>query len=92
MRKLHPAGFFEAICLDTVDELGAAHHDADAPKHSKYRIEMSDKSGELVNMHDPYAVPSILTDYDRYLLGEGNHYRMYERLGAHCAASTKPRA
>ena len=82
MRKLHPAGFFEAICLDTVDAPEAAHHDAIAPTHSTYRIQMSDKSGELVNMHDPYAVPSILTDYDRYLLGEGNHHRLYDRLGA----------
>ncbi|MEL6108860.1 MAG: alpha-amylase family glycosyl hydrolase, partial [Planctomycetota bacterium] len=82
MRKLHPAGFFEAICLDTVDAPEAGHHDAIAPTHSKYRIQMSDKSGELVNMHDPYAVPSILTDYDRYLIGEGNHHRLYDRLGA----------
>jgi 1,4-alpha-glucan branching enzyme len=26
---------------------------------------------------------SFLTDYDLYLLGEGNHYRIYEKLGAH---------
>src|SRR5208337_349462 len=25
----------------------------------------------------------FLTDYDLYLLGEGNHYRIYEKLGAH---------
>jgi 1,4-alpha-glucan branching enzyme len=25
----------------------------------------------------------ILTDYDLYLLGEGDHYRLYEKLGAH---------
>jgi 1,4-alpha-glucan branching enzyme len=27
--------------------------------------------------------PPFLTDYDLYLLGEGNHYRIYEKLGAH---------
>jgi 1,4-alpha-glucan branching enzyme len=26
---------------------------------------------------------SLLTDYDLYLLGEGNNYRLYEKLGAH---------
>ncbi|HYT94604.1 MAG TPA: 1,4-alpha-glucan branching protein GlgB [Gemmataceae bacterium] len=26
---------------------------------------------------------SFLTDYDLYLLGEGKHYRVYEKLGAH---------
>jgi 1,4-alpha-glucan branching enzyme len=25
----------------------------------------------------------FLTDYDLYLLGEGNHYRIYDKLGAH---------
>ena len=25
----------------------------------------------------------MLTDFDLYLLGEGNHYRIYEKLGAH---------
>jgi 1,4-alpha-glucan branching enzyme len=25
----------------------------------------------------------FLTDYDLYLLGEGDHYRLYEKLGAH---------
>lgn len=25
----------------------------------------------------------LLTDFDLYLLGEGNHHRLYERLGAH---------
>jgi 1,4-alpha-glucan branching enzyme len=30
------------------------------------------------------ATPApFLTDYDLYLLGEGNHYRIYEKLGAH---------
>ncbi|MCA9266146.1 MAG: 1,4-alpha-glucan branching enzyme, partial [Planctomycetales bacterium] len=34
-------------------------------------------------MHDPYAFPSILSDFDRYLIGEGRHWDIYERLGAH---------
>src|SRR5262249_20434908 len=28
-------------------------------------------------------IAPFLTDYDLYLLGEGNHYRIYEKLGAH---------
>jgi 1,4-alpha-glucan branching enzyme len=34
-------------------------------------------------MHDPYAFPPMLTDYDIYLMGQGQHWRSYERLGAH---------
>ncbi len=30
-------------------------------------------------------VPTFLTDYDLYLLGESTHYRAWERLGAHPA-------
>ena len=30
-------------------------------------------------MHDPYAFPPLLTDYDLHLLGEGTHWRSYER-------------
>jgi len=32
---------------------------------------------------DPYAFTPVLTDYDLYLLAEGNHHRIYDRLGAH---------
>jgi len=33
-------------------------------------------------MQDPYAAPSIFSDLDRHLIGEGRHHRLYERLGA----------
>ncbi len=32
---------------------------------------------------DPYSLGPVLTDFDLHLLGEGTHYRNYERLGAH---------
>src|SRR5438132_2972976 len=28
--------------------------------------------------------PSLLTDHDLYLFNEGTHYRLYDKLGAHC--------
>jgi len=33
-------------------------------------------------MHDSAAYPALLTDFDLYLLGEGNHADVYRRLGA----------
>ena len=33
-------------------------------------------------MHDPYAFPPLLTDFDLHLLGEGRHWNCYSRLGA----------
>jgi len=32
--------------------------------------------------HDPYAFEPYLTDFDRYLIGEGRHYNAYDKLGA----------
>jgi 1,4-alpha-glucan branching enzyme len=37
----------------------------------------------VVDLDDPYRFPPVLTDYDLYLLGEGNHLRLYDKLGAH---------
>ena len=85
MRKLHPAGFFEAICSGTVDAGHSPEQDAVRAKaaKSRYRIQITTKiSGEIIDMQDPYAAPSILTDFDRYLMGEGRHHKLYERLGA----------
>ncbi len=84
MRQLHPAGFFEAICARAVD--GGKRSEDDARRlqsaQSSYRIQMTNKTGEVIDMQDPYAAPSILTDFDRYLIGEGRHHQLYERLGA----------
>jgi 1,4-alpha-glucan branching enzyme len=38
---------------------------------------------KVVDLDDPYRFPPVLTDYDLYLLGEGTHQRLYEKLGAH---------
>ncbi len=82
MRKLHPAGFFEAICDPMVDESASTRQDAVLNAASPYRIQVTNNSGETIEMQDPYAVPSILTDFDRYLIGEGKHHQIYNRLGA----------
>ena len=73
MRRIHPAGVFEALCPAEA-----------SPKAGKdYVLRVSDQRGERTTMHDPYAFPPMLTDYDLYLFGEGRHFRIYERLGAH---------
>ena len=75
MRRLHPAGFFEAICHAEVDERPRADQDVAQGKAraSRYRIQMTDKAGEIIDMQDPYAAPSIFSDLDRHLIGEGRH-------------------
>jgi 1,4-alpha-glucan branching enzyme len=78
MRRIHPAGFFEAICDWSLDNLSQNKTLSSPP----YRLQMSDYTGKTTEMLDPYAVSSMYSDLDRYLLGEGKHYDLYSRLGA----------
>ncbi|MBL7042506.1 MAG: 1,4-alpha-glucan branching protein GlgB [Pirellulaceae bacterium] len=43
----------------------------------------ADNNGDMKTIEDPYAFPSLLSEFDLYLIGEGTHYRIYDRLGAH---------
>ena len=72
MRRIHPAGFYEAICPY-----------GEHWRPGNYELHALDAQGTTNVMHDPYSFPPLLTGYDRHLLGEGNHWRSYERLGAH---------
>jgi 1,4-alpha-glucan branching enzyme len=71
MRRIHPAGLFEAIC-----PLG---EDGGSP----YLLRVADPTGRQSTMHDPYAFPPLLSDYDLHLLHEGRHWQSYHKLGAH---------
>ena len=70
MRKIHPSGLYEALCPLPND----------GPP--RYRIRMADEGGRRTTMHDPYAFPHLLSDYDLHLLNEGRHWRLYDKLGA----------
>ncbi len=69
MEKLHESGFFEAIIKDKQDFF-------------KYRLEVTDFSGNVFTVYDPYCFLPVLTDFDLHLFNEGNHHKIYEKLGA----------
>ena len=48
-----------------------------------YRLKVTWKGGETMEVEDPYRFPSLVGESDLYLFGEGNHHRLYEKLGAH---------
>ncbi len=80
MRRIHPAGLYEAI----VDPLGATiNSEASLFDPRNYLLRATNYTGETTTMHDPYAFEPLLTDYDLHLLSEGTHWKSYERLGAH---------
>jgi len=69
MARIHPDGLFEAA-------LPGRH--AIFP----YRLRWTKASGPEIEIEDPYRFAPTLTDYDLYLLGQGAHFRVYEKLGA----------
>ncbi|RLC28216.1 MAG: 1,4-alpha-glucan branching enzyme [Deltaproteobacteria bacterium] len=48
-----------------------------------YRLEADFGTGPPATFYDCYAFGPVLTDEDLYLFNEGNHDRIYERMGAH---------
>jgi 1,4-alpha-glucan branching enzyme len=69
MRSQHHPHFFE--CTIPTAEL------------ANYQLRLKEDDHERV-IYDPYAFKSpLLTDLDLHLYAEGNHHRIYEKLGAH---------
>ncbi|MEH2155254.1 1,4-alpha-glucan branching enzyme [Nostoc sp.] len=69
MQTVHDPHFFE--CTIETAEL------------ANYQLRIKEGENERV-IYDPYAFRSPrLTDFDLHLFGEGNHHRIYEKLGAH---------
>jgi 1,4-alpha-glucan branching enzyme len=67
LRLVHDAGLFAGPV-----ETGTDH----------YRLRAQFGS-DLVELEDAYRFPPILSDFDLHLLSEGNHLRLYDKLGAH---------
>ncbi|HEY7247233.1 MAG TPA: 1,4-alpha-glucan branching protein GlgB [Xanthobacteraceae bacterium] len=67
LRRIHDAGLFEGRLPD------GSH---------RYRVRARYGEQQL-ELEDAYRFPPILSDFDLYLLGEGTHMQLYERLGAH---------
>jgi 1,4-alpha-glucan branching enzyme len=48
-----------------------------------YRLRVTYFADHVVEFDDPYRYGQVLTGFDLHLLGEGTHYRAFEKLGAH---------
>ncbi len=69
MRQLHPNGLYSVLIP--------------SPVALPYQLEVERPSGVVERISDPYAFPPMLSDFDLYLIGEGKHQELYERMGAH---------
>ena len=72
MRLMSQQGLFEVVC-------SKALFDVESGKY-KFRYTQGDTT---MSVHDPYAFEPMLSDLDLHLFNEGNHYEIYNRLGAH---------
>jgi len=48
-----------------------------------YRLRVTDDQGAITEIDDPYRYGRVLGALDLHLLGEGTHYRAWEKLGSH---------
>ncbi len=69
LERRHPAGVFEGLAT------GAALHDA-------YQLHAANAGGAWTS-DDPFRFGPVLGQLDDYLMVEGAHRRLFERLGAH---------
>ncbi len=70
MQRVHPEGFFEVVLADKTVPID-------------YRLAITTHDGQTYEADDPYSFPPLLSDFDEYLLAQGTHLHIYERLGAH---------
>jgi 1,4-alpha-glucan branching enzyme len=70
MARKEGADFFEAHFPDRADIFG-------------YQLRILDKAGAESQAPDPYSFLPVLGDLDLQLFNEGNHFRAYDKLGAH---------
>ena len=69
MTKIHDDGFFE-VTLEKAEK-------------PDYVFKLTNWEGYSWEIDDPYKYPPVLTDFDLHLFNEGNHYKVYNKLGAH---------
>jgi len=70
LRQIHPGGVFEG-------EIKGAQ----LPLH--YQLEVDYGDAGKFTIDDPYAFLPTIGELDQYLIGEGRHEELYDKLGAH---------
>jgi 1,4-alpha-glucan branching enzyme len=66
--------------LQRIHDVGLFEGRLDGAPRYRVRARYGDHQ---VDIEDPYRFPPILSDFDLFLLGEGTHLQLYDKLGAH---------
>jgi 1,4-alpha-glucan branching enzyme len=81
MQRIHPDGFFEAVFWERSEPF-------------PYRLIVTEGTRDggqgTREFYDPYSFPLLLSDFDLRLIAEGNHFRLWQVLGAHIVELPSP--
>jgi 1,4-alpha-glucan branching enzyme len=58
------------------------YFEGEVPKRASYRLRAANHQGKWT-VDDPYAYGPVLGAIDDWLIGEGTHVKLYDRVGAH---------
>ncbi len=70
MQRIHSDGFFEALFWKRTEPF-------------PYRLILTEDNGTVREFFDPYAFPLFLSDFDLYLIAQGEHRQLWKALGGH---------
>jgi len=70
LEKIHEDGFFVGVIKGRNEWF-------------RYQLHFKGWQGHEWVVYDPYSFMPVISEYDRFLFGQGNHYNIYEKLGAH---------
>jgi 1,4-alpha-glucan branching enzyme len=68
--QIHSDGFFEAILEGATERIF-------------YQLDFIGHEGQTWSEYDPYSFGVLLGPLDLHLFAEGNHWQLYDKLGAH---------
>ena len=68
--KIHVDGFFETLISDRTEWF-------------MYKFAIESEAGDNWTSYDPYSFQPTIGEMDLYLYGEGTHYQIFDKLGAH---------
>ena len=68
MVKIHEDGFFQVLLWER-------------NRCFRYMLEFTDSSGTTWRSYDAYSYLPTISEYDRYLIGAGTHYEIYDKMG-----------
>ncbi len=69
--------------MEKIDDAGVFQVNIGNKKIFDYQLEVTDYDGNTQKIFDPYSFEPVISDFDLFLFGEGNHYKIFDKLGAH---------